>query len=148
MFFIKEESFILDDMEKSFKIHKKFDYQLYCNCKKNCYVYGIEQLYHAKAVLEEKQTYGIENNNGISIVLTLASIVLTTLTLWVSALTDDRKKDLLFNPLLMYGMLVIIAVGIILVMHDKIILPHRKNAYFYSVICDEIERRSKLCQNK
>ena len=149
MFFTKEQSFILNDMEKVFKRHKKFDYQLYYDCKKCCYTYGIEQLYHAKAIFEEKNIYGVENNNGISMVLTFISIVLTTLTLWVSTLTDDKKKDLLFNPFIMYGLLAVFSVFILIVIHNEIIIPHRKNAYFYSIICDEIERRNKEeCQNK
>lgn len=143
MLTVDNKSFILENMEKAFENHKKFDYQLYYECKKCCYTYGVEQLYHAKAVLEEKQTYGIENNNGISITLTLISIALTTLTLWASILTDDAKKRSLLNPTLMYGILAIIAVFGMLVLHDRYIFPHRKNAYFYSIICDEIERRSE-----
>lgn len=149
MFFTIEQSFILNDMEKVFKRHKKFDYQLYYDCKKCCYTYGIEQLYHAKAIFEEKNIYGVENNNGISMVLTFISIALTTLTLWVSTLTDDKKKDLLFNSFIMYGLLAAFSVFILIVIHNEIIIPRRKNAYFYSIICDEIERRNKEeCQNK
>lgn len=149
MFFTKEQSFILNDMEKAFKRHKKFDYQLYYDCKKCCYIYGIEQLYHAKAIFEEKNIYGVENNNGISMVLTFISIALTTLTLWVSTLTDDKKKDLLFNFFIMYGLLAVFFVFILIVIHNEIIIPRRKNAYFYSIICDEIERRNKEeCQSR
>lgn len=149
MFFTKEQSFILNDMEKAFKRHKKFDYQLYYDCKKCCNTYGIEQLYHAKAIFEEKYIYGVENNNGISMVLTFISIALATLTLWVSTLTDDKKKDLLFNPFIMYGLLAVFSVFILIVIHNEIIIPRRKNAYFYSIICDEIERRNKEeCQNR
>lgn len=149
MFFTIEQSFILNDMEKAFKRHKKFDYQLYYDCKKCCYTYGIEQLYHAKAIFEEKNIYEVENNNGISMVLTFISIALTTLTLWVSTLTDDKKKDLLFNSFIMYGLLAAFSVFILIVIHNEIIIPRRKNAYFYSIICDEIERRNKEeCQNK
>ena len=148
MSIVKEESFILEDMKKAFKKNKKFDYQLYCECKKMCYVYGIEQLYHAKAVLEEKQTFASDNNNGISVVFSIITIALTTITLWVSALTDNRKKDLPLDSLLAYGLIVAIAMVILLILHNMVIIYHRKDAYFYSIICDEIERRKSECQNK
>jgi len=148
MKYSKKESFILNDMQKAFQKHRQFDYQLYYECKKCCYVYGTEQLYHAKAILEEEQIYGVENNNGTSIVLTFISIILTTITLWVSALTDKTKMECGYDYLIILGMIFVFLVTILFIMHNNSILQHRKSAYFYSIVCDEIERRNNGCQSK
>lgn len=143
MLYIKEESFILEELEKAFKKHKKFNYQLYYECMKACNIYGIEQLIHARAVLEERQIFGSENNNGFSFLLSYVSIVVTVITLWVSALTDKRKEALNIEPFIFVGIACCLGVVTIFLLHDRIIIPHRKNAYFHAIICDEIERRSK-----
>lgn len=90
MFFTKEESFILDDMEKAFKRHKKFNYQLYYDCKECCDIYGIEQLHHAKAILEKKLNETNFRVNFITFVIAIVTVIFTCLGICVSMVSLEE----------------------------------------------------------
>lgn len=148
MAYIKEESFILEEMEKMFKNLNTFNYQLYYECQKVCTMYGMEQIYHAKAVLEEKKIYHSEINNANSYLLTFFSIVVAVIALWFSILPDKIMETLNMDPLFLIGIFAVIVVAIIYELHDKTVISYRKTTYFYSIICDEIEKRMNNVSSK
>lgn len=135
-----EESYIVESMKKEYKKTKNFTYQLYYSCKKCCDAYGIEQLNHAKAYLEQRRK---SNSDVISCWLGILSIIGIIATLIAAKANNIRNLEFLdlFLMLSLYSMLVMMVV--IISSNVK-----KKDDYFYSIICDEIERRNNECQHK
>lgn len=140
---IKDKSFILEGMEEEYNKFREFNYQLYYSCKKYCDAYGVEQLNHAKAVLEQKKQFSEENNMSATILLALVSTGFMVVTLIVSAMTEDNKKKIDIDFLIIFGLLYFGCVVLVFIFQNVVSRIRRRNSYFHSIICDEIERRNK-----
>lgn len=88
----KEESFVLDDMEKIFKRHNKYDYQMFYDCQKHCCDYGSEQLLHAKAILEKRLTKLDYIINLINFFIAVIALGFTTYSIIISMIALQNSN--------------------------------------------------------
>ena len=132
-----EESFIVQDMEKQFKRNQGLDYQLYYSCQKICDAYGIEQLNHAKAVLQQRKVYQESYRNLMALAVSIIAILISIFSLVYSG-NSQIGANYAGGAFLLFLMAILCYLAVLTPMKRN-----RKNDYFLSVICDEIVKRSK-----
>ncbi len=132
---LHEESFIVQNMRKEFEKNPNFNYQLFHSCKKICDSYGIEQLNHAKAVLQQSKTYRELYVSLMSFGISLAAILVNILSILIQSQFDIDSGISIFT---LFGVAVMAYYTVLLRMGDD-----RRDEYFISVIEDEVLKRSK-----
>ncbi|MBO5484335.1 MAG: hypothetical protein J5979_03880 [Lachnospiraceae bacterium] len=129
---LHEESFIVQEMEKAFRDNSLLDYQLFYSCHKICELYGLEQLSHAKGVLEQRMAY----DDSLRILMTLAVSVIAVLLSAFSIM--GLSTNIMVGAFVLFIFSVLCYCFILINTNE-----YRKSMYFLSVICDEISKRSK-----
>lgn len=132
-----ENCFVLRILDRELN-KQKIDYQFYYKCQKICKQFGTQQLKHAKAVLELRKTHSTEMAQLGSLMLSLFSLISATIAI---VFVVKTKIDYIGR-----GLLVCIMWMVAFMMYHAIFIEGydlERRAYYYSVICDEIERRSR-----
>lgn len=133
----KEYCFVLETFEKELN-EQKMDYQFYFKCKKICQQFGIGQLEHANAILEQQKTHSDAMTQIESIAISVYSMISATLAVVIIGRT---KFDYMWRGILV-GVMWMMAIMIYAFSFLRKINLER-HAYYYSLICDEIEKRNK-----
>lgn len=123
---------------------QKIDYQFYCKCQKICKQFGMEQLKHTKALLELEKTHNDAMGQLGALVISLFSMIAANLAI---VFIGKTKLDIIWRGILVWAMLMealMIYCGLVVKRVNS-----ERHVYYYSVICDEIERRDeKECPHK
>ena len=147
MLTLEDKSKLISDFEEIYKFRKIIDKKFYKKCKKKCKKADMTQLKHAKSVLEEKKVQAGGNDVGISHIFSIASLSFAALSL----LTDSILKKLTLDSNVNYFpstcIIFMILITITFIVYMATEPSRRRNAYYYSIICDEIEKRDKMDQN-
>lgn len=132
-----EESFIVKDMEKQFKINHGLDYPLFYSCKKICDAYGIEQLNHAKAVLQQRKAYEESYRNVMALAVSVIAILIGVFSIGYSE--NSQSGGNYAGGAFLLFLMAVLCYWVVLTQ----IKGNQKNEYFLSIICDEIAKRSR-----
>lgn len=153
VFYIGEKCQLLKDMKAAFYKERKFSDSLFCTCKNICRDEPeLDKLKHAKSILEQQSVFSQCNTNDTSNLLTIVSILISVIAVICSVFAAQLSKmpngdNKWMNIIsIMYDMIPIMEIFLggafimfftsILCMYDR-----RMRAYFYSIVCDEIEER-------
>lgn len=135
--------FVMEVLDKELN-EQKIDYQFYCKCQKICKQFGMEQLKHTKALLELEKTHNDAMGQLGALVISLFSMIAANLAI---VFIGETKLDIIWRGILVWAMLMealMIYCGLVVKRVDS-----ERHVYYYSVICDEIERRDeKECPHK
>ncbi len=135
--------FVMEVLDKELN-EQKIDYQFYCKCQKICKQFGMEQLKHTKALLELEKTHNDAMGQLGALVISLFSMIAANLAI---VFIGKTKLDIIWRGILVWAMLMealMIYCGLVVKRVNS-----ERHVYYYSVICDEIERRDeKECPHK
>ena len=135
--------FVMEVLDKELN-EQKIDYQFYCKCQKICKQFGMEQLKHTKALLELEKTHNDAMGQLGALVISLFSMIAANLAI---VFIGKTKLDIIWRGILVWAMLmeaIMIYCGLVVKRVNS-----ERHVYYYSVICDEIERRDeKECPHK
>lgn len=138
-----ENCFVLEVFDKELN-EPKIDYQFYCKCQKICKQFGMEQLKHARAILELEKTHNDAMGQLGAILISLFSMISATIA---AVVIGETKLDIIWRGILVWAMLMealMIYCGLVVKRVNS-----ERHVYYYSLICDEIERRNeKECHHK
>ena len=138
-----ETCFVLEVLDKELN-EQKIDYQFYYKCQKICKQFGMEQLKHAKAILELEKTHNDVMGQLGALMISWFSMISANLAIVFIGETklDIIGKGIVVGTMWMVGLMIYSCTFVARVDSEG-------HAYYYSVICDEIERRNeKECQHK
>lgn len=135
--------FVMEVLDKELN-EQKIDYQFYCKCQKICKQFGMEQLKHTKVLLELEKTHNDAMGQLGALVISLFSMIAANLAI---VFIGKTKLDIIWRGILVWAMLMealMIYCGLVVKRVNS-----ERHVYYYSVICDEIERRDeKECPHK
>lgn len=129
--------FVMEVLDKELN-EQKIDYQFYCKCQKICKQFGMEQLKHTKALLELEKTHNDAMGQLGALVISLFSMIAANLAI---VFIGKTKLDIIWRGILVWAMLMealMIYCGLVVKRVNS-----ERHVYYYSVICDEIERRDE-----
>lgn len=150
MFTLEDKSKLISDFEEIYKFRKMIDKKFYKKCKKKCKKADMTQLKHAKSVLEEKKVQAGGNDYNNSQIFVIAPIIISMIVLLSDFIRSFEITKLNVSTFFLDGIgcMLILVIFIISSVNRAIKKPiRRRNAYYYSIICDEIEKREKTDQN-
>lgn len=143
MFILVDNSELINKFENKYKSNKIIDIEFYGKCKEICEDESIENLKHAKAVLEERKIDASGNDVGFAQIFAIASMTLAILSLLADSIVKilglDSSCDFFVSTCIVF----VIVTFILLVVYMGTIPSRRRHAYYYSVICDEIDEKKK-----
>ena len=135
--------FVLETFDKELN-DQKIDYQFYCKCQKICKQFGMEQLKHTKAILELEKTHNDAMGQLGALLISLFSMIAANLAI---VFIGETKLDIIWRGILVW-VIWMVALMVYYCNFAKRV-DSEEHVYYYSVICDEIERRNeKECQHK
>ncbi len=151
--YIGEKCQLLKDMKAAFYKERKFSDSLFCTCKNICRDEPeLDKLKHAKSILEQQSVFSQCNTNDTSnlltIISTLISVIAVICSIFATNLSkmpnDDNKWMYIISK--MYDMIPVMGIflgGAFIMFFISMICTYdrRMRAYFYSIVCDEIEER-------
>lgn len=138
-----ENSFVLEVFDKEFN-EQKIDYQFYYKCQKICKQFGMEQLKHARAILELERTHNDAMGQLGALLISLFSMISATIA---AVIIGETKLDIIERAILVsvIWMVALMIYGCTFIAR----VNSERHVYYYSLICDEIERRNeKECPHK
>lgn len=138
-----ENCFVLEVFDKELN-EPKIDYQFYCKCQKICKQFGMEQLKHARAILELEKTHNDAMGQLGAILISLFSMISATIA---AVVIGETKLDIIERAILVsvIWMVALMIYGCTFIAR----VNSERHVYYYSLICDEIERRNeKECHHK
>ena len=144
---LEDKSKLISDFEKYYKSNKKMDIEFYNECKKICESYNIKELIHAKYVLEGEKIDATGNNVGITYVFSIASLSVAILSLLAKSIMQVLSTNSYIELFSYICIFVMCLIAVLFVVYMATIPSRRRNSYYYSIICDEIEKRYKMDQN-
>lgn len=138
-----ETCFVLEVLDKELN-EQKIDYQFYYKCQKICKQFGMEQLKHARAILELERTHNDAMGQLGALLISLFSMISATIA---AVVIGETKLDIIEQ-----GILVLVIWMVALMIYGCTFIARvnsEQHVYYYSLICDEIERRNeKECPHK
>lgn len=138
-----ETCFVLEVLDKELN-EQKIDYQFYYKCQKICKQFGMEQLKHTKALLELEKTHNDAMAQLGALMISLFSMISANLAI---VFIGETKLDII-GKVIVVGAMLMEAIMIYCGIFAKKVNSERR-VYYYSVICDELERRNeKECPHK
>ena len=143
MYGLKDDSKHKGVLEGNYVSSKIIDIEFYGKCKEICESYDIKELKHAKAVLEEWKIDASGNDVGFEQIFAIASMSLAILSLLADSIVKILGLDSSCYFFVSTCIVFVIVTFILLVVYMATIPSRKRNAYYYSVICDEIDEKKK-----
>lgn len=150
----KSGSKLIDSLFEQVGKYKKVEIECYDMCKNILKETDGKELYHAKAILEQRMSSDSGLRNTLSNAIEITAILVSVSALFVSIYPKGMLAKLRSEIIKCIIMVFILLFFFIFAMFTY---SKRKNEdYIYSLICSEIESRRKLvkkkrkkkCQNK
>ena len=142
MFRLVDSSELINRFENNYEPNKIINENFYDECKEICEDESIDNLKHAKAVLEERKIDASGNDVGFAQIFAIASMSLAILSLLADSIVKvlglDSSCDFFVSTCIVF-----VVTFILLVVYMATIPSRRMNAYYYSVICDAIYEKEK-----
>ncbi|MCI5501250.1 MAG: hypothetical protein MR409_04905 [Lachnospiraceae bacterium] len=143
---LNDNSELLEEFEKEYKRRRIIDIHFFKKCKQICKKASIAQLKHAKYVLDEFKILSAGNDAGVTQTFTILSLAVAMISIMSdkSSLILNNERSAMFFNITCGTFLVYIVVAFVLFLVHKATVPgRRRNEYYYSIICDEIDKRKE-----